>query len=86
MLVPPRRDCAWVTYQQFFIVIISNDFIMKLERDGFKTHFVTIFNIFRRDEEDEQKDRRCSCSYIEDFLRNLTKSQLKILNCSRKGF
>ena len=64
---------------------------MKLERDGFKTHFVTIFNIFRRliegsatmgtlflvpccgiavDEKDEQKDRKCSRSYIEDFLRN----------------
>ncbi len=41
---------------------------MKLERDGFKTHFVTIFNIFRRDEEDEQKDRKCSRSYVEDLF------------------
>ena len=48
----------------------SPDFVSGLgfKRDGLKTRFVTIFNIFRRDEKDEQKDRKRSGSYIEDLF------------------
>ena len=37
-------------------------------RDSFKTLFVARSLIFKRDEEDEQKDRKCSGGYIEDLF------------------
>ena len=49
-----------------------------------KAIFVTKFNIFERDKEDEQNHGSVVAYYVEEVLRNLTKSQTKILNCSRK--
>ena len=59
---------------------------MKKTREYLKTRFVAKKPAMSRNKEDEQKARKRSSSYVEDFLRNLTKLQAVAGFCSRRWF
>ena len=58
--------------------------VLSLTREAAKNSFVAKKHDMSRNEEDEQKARKRSLSYVKDYLRNLT--MLLACFCSRKWF